>query len=202
MIAPSLQPVVNLPLSSPELLWPTNIPEVRLLHKERSKFALVLWKTESAANRAFVGKLDLRRRIEIGDGVLPRQDKGCTAVLQQYPARDQGPSAVIPLLIQLRLAEHADINLRRYLVGVFSPMLAIPPADGFDVSAKIREELLASRRDVLTVGAGVISPAKQHEMVELQQHLESFVAEEVEHFAGRPRRETRRPRSYSAVVRQ
>ena len=89
---------------------------------------------------------------------------------------------MVPLLIQLRLAEHADINLRRDLVGVFSSMPAIPPADGLHVSAKIGEELLARRGDVSTVGAGVISSAEQHEVIELQQRLESFLTEQVDTF--------------------
>ena len=67
---------------------------------------------------------------------------------------------MIPLLIQLRLAEHADINLRRDLAGIFPLMLAIPPADGLDVSAQIGEELLARYGDVSTVCAGVISSGR------------------------------------------
>jgi hypothetical protein len=59
-------------------------------------------------------------------------------------------------------------------------MLAIPPADGLDIFVKIGEELLARRGDVSTVGAGVICSAEQHEVIELQQYLESFVAEQVD----------------------
>ena len=87
---------------------------------------------------------------------MPREDKGRAIILQKNTAGNQRPSAVIPLLEELGLTEHANVDLRRYLKRICGLMLVIPPADWLDVSSKVREELLSSGRYMLTELARIV----------------------------------------------
>lgn len=87
---------------------------------------------------------------------------------------------MIAFLKQLRLAQHADVDLRRDLIWVLRLMLAIPTPDRLDVSAEVIEELPPSRRDVPTESTPIVSPPQQHEVVELQQRFDPLAAEEIE----------------------
>ena len=87
---------------------------------------------------------------------------------------------MIAFLIELWLAKHADVDLRRDLVRVLRLMLAIPTADRLYIAMEIIEELPSGHSDVPTERARIISPTEQHVVVELQERFEPLVAEQVE----------------------
>jgi len=87
---------------------------------------------------------------------------------------------MIAFLIELWLAKHAHVDLRRDLIRVLRCMLAIPPADRLYISTEVIEELPSGKSNVLTERVRIISPTEQHEVVELQERFEPLVAEQVE----------------------
>jgi hypothetical protein len=84
---------------------------------------------------------------------------------------------MVPFVIELRLAEHTDVNLRGYLIWVLSLVFAVPAAYRFHILAKVRKEALARRGDVPAERSGVVVSTEQHEMIQLQKSLQSRVAE-------------------------
>lgn len=87
---------------------------------------------------------------------------------------------MIPLLIELRLAQNTHVNLSSDLIGVRCFVLAVPPPDRLDVSPEVIEELLSSRGNMSTKLPLIVPSAEQDQVVELQERFESFVAEQVE----------------------
>ena len=65
---------------------------------------------------------------------------------------------MIAFLIELWLAKHADVDLRRDLVRVLRLMLAIPTADRLYIAMEIIEKLPSGHSDVPTERARIISP--------------------------------------------
>ena len=86
---------------------------------------------------------------------------------------------MISFLVELWLAQHADIHLRRDLIRVFRLMFAIPAADWFDIPVKIREEPSSRYLDVSAESTCIISSSEKHQMVEVQEGFESLIAEKV-----------------------
>jgi hypothetical protein len=58
-------------------------------------------------------------------------------------------------------------------------VLAIPPADRFDVSTKVIKELSSSNADVTTELAGIVSLTQKHQVVKLQERFKALVTEQV-----------------------
>jgi len=83
---------------------------------------------------------------------------------------------VAPFLIELRLAEHADVNLRRHLIRILGFVLAVPAADRFYILLERFKEVLPSRGYVSAESLRVIISAKQNKMIQMQKCL-SVVAE-------------------------
>ena len=52
---------------------------------------------------------------------------------------------MVPFLIELRLAEHAGVNLRRHLIRILGFVLAIPVSDRFYILLECFKEALPSR---------------------------------------------------------
>jgi hypothetical protein len=49
---------------------------------------------------------------------------------------------MVSFLVELRLAKHADVDLRSHLIGIFGFVLAVPTADRSYVVTEVGEELL------------------------------------------------------------
>ena len=87
---------------------------------------------------------------------------------------------MIAFLIELWLAKHARVDLRRDLVWVLRLMFAIPAPDRLDVSTEVIEELPSGHSNMPIERAQIVPPTEQHEVVELQERFEPLVAEQVE----------------------
>jgi hypothetical protein len=90
---------------------------------------------------------------------------------------------MVAFLIELRLAQHADVNLRSDLIGILRLVLAVPPADRADVSLKVCEEPFSRGRYVPGESPRVVIVAEEHEMIQLQESLQPFLAEEIDSIA-------------------
>lgn len=87
---------------------------------------------------------------------------------------------MIAFLKELRLAEHTYVDLRRDLIWIRRLMLAIPTTDRLDVTHEVSKELLSGHGDVPTECVWIVRSAEKHEVIELQERFESFIAEQVE----------------------
>ena len=86
--------------------------------------------------------------------------------MHEDTAGNQGPGAVVPFLIELRLAQHADVNLRGHLIGVLRLVLAVPSADRLDVLFEVGEESFSRSRYVPAESSRVVILAEEHEMIQ------------------------------------
>ena len=73
---------------------------------------------------------------------------------------------MVSFLIELRIAEHADINLRRYLKWIRRPMLSVPAPNRFHILSEVGEEPLPRRRDVSDECSGIVTSTEQHEVIQ------------------------------------
>jgi hypothetical protein len=170
-IAEAVAETIDLPTA--DKFW------ANVLLEKVSEPAAVLGQTKLTPHRSLVRKLDFRRWIEVCNGILARENEGRTAALQENTAGDQRSGAMVSFLIELRVAEDADVNLRGYLKWIRGAVISVPPANRLHILSEVGEELLSRRRNVSAECHGVVGSAKQDEMIQLQQSLQSLVAEKI-----------------------
>jgi hypothetical protein len=87
---------------------------------------------------------------------------------------------MIAFLKQLRLAKYSDVDLRCDFIWVVRIMPAVPTPDRPNICAEVLEELLSGHCNVLIERAEIVTLPKEGQVVQLQERLEPFFAEEVE----------------------
>ena len=87
---------------------------------------------------------------------------------------------MVAFLKQLWLAKHTHVDLRCDLIWIVRVVLPVPALDRLNVSAEVLEELSSRRGNVSIVRAQIVSLPQKHEVVELQERFQPFVAEEID----------------------
>jgi hypothetical protein len=86
---------------------------------------------------------------------------------------------MVSFMIELWLAQHANVNLRGHFIRVLGFVLAVPSPDRLDVMFEVGEESFSRGGYVPAESSRVVIGAEQYEMIQLQESFEPVIAEQI-----------------------